>query len=93
MLLIPQSARVECVRDMSARLSSPRCVRVRADRLLNAHTKNDVFRGKGFAGLGAPFGRHVCHLGAIWGAFWGHSGDFFRISWIFKKVCFTIVKP
>eukprot|EP00966_Prymnesium_polylepis_P142918 3299525-Prymnesium_polylepis.1 len=29
MLLIPQSARVECVRDMSARLSSPRCVRVR----------------------------------------------------------------
>ena len=46
-----------------------------------------------FRGLGGSFGGHWVDLGAIWGAFWCNFRDFFRIRWIFKNVCFIIVKP
>ena len=41
---------------------------------------------------GGPSGAIGVDLGAIWAAFWGHFGDFFRLRGIFKKVCFTYVK-
>ena len=45
-----------------------------------------------FGGLGGyPGGRWV-DFGAIWGAFWGHFGHFFRVRWIFENNGFTIVK-
>ena len=44
-------------------------------------------------GLGWAFGGHRVDFEVIWGAFWGHFGDFFRVRWIFENVCFTIVKP
>ena len=45
-----------------------------------------------FGGLGGTLGGHWVDFGAIRGAFWCHIDDFFRIRWIFKNVCFTIVK-
>ena len=40
-----------------------------------------------------PLGAIGVDLGAIWAAFWGHFGDFFRLRGIFENVCFTNVKP
>ena len=38
------------------------------------------------------FGGHRVDFEVIWGAFWRHFGDFFRVRWIFENVRFTIVK-
>ena len=40
-----------------------------------------------------PLGAIGVDLGAIWGTFYGHFGDLFRISGIFKNMCFTMVNP
>ena len=42
--------------------------------------------------LEGPLGAIGVDLEAIWGAFWGHFGDFFRIRGIFKNISFTEVK-
>ena len=42
--------------------------------------------------LEGPLGAIGVDLGAIWAAFWGHFGDFFRIRGIFKNISFTKVK-
>ena len=45
-----------------------------------------------FAGLWGPLVAVGVDLGAIFGAFWAHFGDFFRIRGIFKNISFTGVK-
>ena len=50
------------------------------------------FSGRVWGGPGGPRGAIGVDLGAIWVAFWGHFGDFFRIRGIFKNISFTKVK-
>ena len=43
--------------------------------------------------LKGPLGAHGVDLGAIWGAFGSHFGDFLGIGLLSENVCFSILKP